>query len=248
MRSIVACAALLLLFPLLAWAGADETSKQLDALYARRDDPVQLGWLKNATGQALKSYPKDYGILWRASRLYYWLADGSSDEKLRSTYGKQSWDLGERAVKANPQGVEGNYYCAIGLGTYSQGVGILSALSQGLEGKFNERLDAAIAKNPGYDHAGPLIAKGRYYYELPWPKRDLKKSAQTLQKAIATEPRALRAYLYLAQTQLKDGKEKEASATIAKVFSGSDAYDPPEARRIKAMARQVKAAIDEELK
>lgn len=247
MRLTIVCAALLL--PLLAWAaGPDETAKQLDALYAHRDDPAQLKQLEKATDEALKAYPNDYGILWRASRLKYWLADGSSDEKLRSKYGKESWDLGERAVKANPQGIEGNYYSAIGLGTYSQGVGILSALSQGLEGKFNERLDAAIAKDPGYDHAGPLIAKGRYYYELPWPKRDLKKSTQTLQRAINTEPRALRAYLYLAQTQLKDGKPKEASATLQKVFDGSESYDPPEARRIKAMAKPVKAQIDEELK
>ena len=245
MRKAIVCAALLL--PLCAWADAAETAAKLDALYAKRDTPAELKELKKATDEAVSQYPQDYGVLWRASRTYYWLADGATGDQ-KTNYGKQSWDLGERAVKLKPDAVEGNYYTAIGLGMYSQGVGILSALSQGLEGKFNDRLDVALKKDPAFDHAGPLIAKGRYYYELPWPKRDMRKSIATLIKATETDPKALRAWLYLAESQLKDDKVKAAQGSIQKVLEGSVDYNPPEGRRIKERAKPVKAEIDEKLK
>lgn len=233
--------------PLLALADVAETAKQLDALYAERADATKLKELEKATEDALKANPADYDILWRASRLKYWQADGATNEKIKAKLGKESWDLGEQAVKANPKGVEGHYFGGIGLGAYSQGVGIMAALSQGLEGKFNERIDTAMKLDPTFDNAGPLIAKGRYHYELPWPKRDLDESKALLEKAIKAKPKALRAYLYLAQTQLKDGDAKAAKETLDKVFAGGTDYDAAEARRVKSLAKGVKKQVDEEL-
>ena len=43
-------------------------------------------------------------------------------------------------------------------------VGVLQALMQGFEGRFNERLEQALKMDPSYDNAGALIAKGRYYF------------------------------------------------------------------------------------
>lgn len=238
-----------LLLPAFAIAAdAQQTAAQLDELFAQRHVPEQMKALEKATTEALKAHPEDYGVLWRAARLKYWQADGATKEQLKKRLGKEGWDLAEKAITKNAGAIEGHYYAAIAMGAYSQAVGILAALSEGLEGKFNERLDKAIALDPGFDNAGPLIAKGRYYYELPWPKRDLGKSAEFLQRAIKTQPAALRAYLYLAETQLKDGEEKKAQQTIEKVFAGGDTYDPAEARRVKQLARSVKAQIEEELK
>jgi len=188
---------------------------------------------------ALKATPDDYELLWRAARIRYFVADGQPNGDTKKRLAREAWDLAERAVKQNPKGVEASYYAAVSIGGYSQAVGILSALAEGLEGKFNERLDYAVKMNPDLDHGGPLIAKGRYYFELPWPKRDLGKSAQILQKAMEKHPESLRVYVYLAETQLDDGKPAEAKATIAKALSGSIAYDPAEGQRVKAMAKRL---------
>jgi len=123
------------------------------------------------------------------------------------------------------------------MGNYSTAVGILKALGEGIESKFNERLDKAISLNDDIDLAGPLLAKGRYFYELPWPKRDLDKSKESLEKALKKHPENLRAWLYLADTQLKDGDAKKAKESIDKALNGSGAYDPPETKRVKALAR-----------
>lgn len=246
MRTALVLAALVL--PALAWADASETAKQLDALYAQRQDSEKLKELEKATEEALKAYPEDYGVLWRAARYHYWVSDGLANKESKKRIGKLSWDLGERAVKANKDGIEGHYYAAIGMGQYSQAIGILNALTEGIEGKFNARLDKAVSMDGGYSSAGPLIAKGRYFHLLPWPKRDLDKAAQHFEKAIKEKPEALRAYLYLAETQLADGEPKKAKETLAKVFEGSEAYDVAEARRVKTWAKKVQAEIEEELK
>ncbi|MBI3184868.1 MAG: hypothetical protein HYZ28_22240 [Myxococcales bacterium] len=245
MRFAIALGALL--SPLAAFAeDAAELAAQIDQLHPRRDDPAAAKELEEAVSKALKAYPDDYGILWRAARARWWVADGAA-ERLKKQLGKEAWLLGERAVKAKPDGAEGHYYAAIGIGAYSQAVGILKALSEGLEGKFLERLDKSIQMNPDLDAGGPLVVKGRYFFELPWPKRDLKKSRETLEMAVHQHPEGLRAYLFLAETLLADGQAKKAKEVIAEA-TGDVAYDPPEGRRVHALAKKVAAQIEEELK
>ncbi|HLL53890.1 MAG TPA: tetratricopeptide repeat protein [Myxococcaceae bacterium] len=228
-----------LLLPAFAFAAEADALATLDDLYARRDDPAAVKELQASLDAALKATPDDYDLLWRASRLSYWVADGFPDGDQKKKLGRQGWDIAERALKKNPKGVEAAYFAACNIGAYSQAVGILSALAEGLEGKFNERLDFAMKANPGFDHGGPLIAKGRYFFELPWPKRDLDKSLALLKRATEQNPESLRSYVYLAETLLDMGKAKEAKETLAKAVNGPVTYDPPEAQRSKAMAKKL---------
>jgi hypothetical protein len=241
--------ALALLVPAVGWAAeAGEVTARLDALYAQRHDPQKTKELEKAVEDALAAHPDEFGVLWRASRYFYWQCDGSTASATKKALGQRAADLAQKALALNPDRIEGHYYAAIGIGCYSQAVGIVTALRQGVEGKFNRWLDKAIALDEGYDNAGPLIAKGRYYFELPWPKRDLKKSTQFLHRALRARPHALRAHLYLAETQLKDGEEKGALGSVEKALEGEETYDVAEARRVKAWAKPLKTRIEEELK
>ena len=247
MRSILLAVLVLVTSP--ALAATPEELSSWDALYARRGEAAAVKELDEALSQALKASPEDFEVLWRAARLRNWQAEGaSSDPKVKKNLGKQTWELGDKARKLAPERVEGQYFAALGVGAYSQAVGILTALGQGLEGKYNERLDAALKIDPLYERGGPLLAKGRYYYELPWPKRDLKKSASFFQKVIAKHPEQQRAWLYLAETLLADGEEKKAHEAILKVPQGSVGYDPAEGQRVQGWAKKAQAAIEEELK
>jgi tetratricopeptide (TPR) repeat protein len=181
------------------------------------------------------------------ARWRQWQAEGAPDAKVKKNLGRQAWELGDRARKLAPERIEGHYYAALGLGSYSQAAGILTALGEGLEGKYNERLDTALKMDPMFDRGGPLLAKGRYYYELPWPKRDLKKSASFFQKVIVQYPGQLRAWLYLAETLLAEGEEEQAHEAILKVTRGSVAYDPAEGQLVQGWAKKVQAAIEKEL-
>lgn len=220
----------------------------LDAHWLTRDQDASIAATNAAIRDGLRASPADYGILWRAARFRWWTADGETSEKAKRMAAKEGWNYAKRAVEVNPEGAEGHYYVALSIGAYSQAVGILKALTDGLEGQFVENLDLALQRHEAFDRCGGRRAKGRYYWELPWPKRDLKKSREELAKAIAMNPEHLRNDFYLAQTLLKDGDAKGAKAAIDRVLTGSPDFDPPEARRVKAWARPVADEIQRELK
>jgi tetratricopeptide (TPR) repeat protein len=239
--------ALCLLAALPGHAAAPELLSSLDALFDKRFEAASIKELEDTLKKELQAAPEDYELLWRQARLYVWQADGASDSRLKKVLGKQAWDLCDKAVKIAPQRVECQYIGAAGIGVYAQAVGVLKALKDGLEGRFNERLDTAIKINPDFERGSPLLAKGRYHYELPWPKRDLAESAKLFEKVIAKFPENLRAHCYLAETLLADDKAEKAREEILKVKQGSVAYDPAEGLRVQELAKKVEAKIAEEL-
>lgn len=231
-------------------AAADAASfvATLEELWKTRDTAATAKATDEAIRDGLKAFPSDYELLWRAARYRWWVADGTTDEKLKKQIAKEGWNFAKRAVEAKGTGSEGKYFVALNIGAYSQAVGILKALGEGLEGQFVDNLEASLKLNEAFDRYGGRTAKGRYHWELPWPKRDLAKSKVELQKSIDKHPEHLRNYYYLAATLLKDGDAKAARASIDKALNGADAYDPPEARRVKAWSKAFAAEIDKELK
>ena len=190
--------------------------------------------------KAQAAAPNDYRVLWRQARLYFWISDDpalSNDEKSR--LGKRAWEYGDRATQANPNGVEGWYFAAVGMGNYSLGIGILKALSEGIEGKFRERLTKAEKIDPKFFHGGIYTAWGRFYFKLPWPKYDARRSEQALQRSLEINPEHVRGKVYLADLYAKEGHEKEARALLEEAAAHKPgSYDPPEERRSVAQARK----------
>ena len=227
-------------------AGLAPDLAQADALWVRRDEAGVQDQLLQLTADGAKAHPEDFEWLWRAARIQLWAGDGQTDNDKKKAFGQAAWDYGDRAARAKPGAVEGYYYAAAGIGSYSQAVGILNALGQGLESKFNERLDKAININPKFANAGPLAVKGRYYFELPWPKRNLGKSADWLKRALAADPNGLRAMAWLAETQWRDGNPTAARETLAKLEQATMPSDPAEERRCKAMGKKIAQEMDKE--
>ena len=234
--------------PVAPAADAASFIAKLDETWKTRDNAESIKAQDEAIREGLKAFPTHYDLLWRAARARWFTADGVTEEKQKRQVAKAGWDYARRAVEAKADGSEGHYYTAINIGAYSQAVGILKALGDGLEGQFVDNLDFSLKANEAFDRYGGRTAKGRYYWELPWPKRDLGKSKLELQKSIDKHPEHLRNYYFLADTLLKDGDAKGAKVAIDQALIGADAYDPPEARRIKAWSKVLAATIDKELK
>jgi len=231
-----------------AAAPADLASllSESDGAYARRDEPGKLEELKDRLRRAEKLAPDDYGVLWRTSRLYFWICDDAAlgDEE-RARLGKIGWEYGDRATAANPGGVEGWFYASSGVGYYSLGMGVVKALLQGMEGKYKERLSRAEQIDPSYSAGGIEDSWGRFYYELPWPKYDAGESERHLLNAIRINPNDLRARLYLAELYIKEDHPKEARAMLQKILARTPGvYDAPEERRIQERARAVLSQLE----
>jgi hypothetical protein len=189
--------------------------------------------------------PNDYEVLWRAARVAFTDSDAptrSTDE--RSRLGKLAYDYAERAIAANPSGVAGQYWAALGIGSYAEGMGALRALANGIEGKFRRPLERATALDESYDHGSIPVVWAAYYLELPWPKRDRDKAAEELRRALAINPANLRARLYQARIAKDEGRPAEALARLAEIAAAPvGRYDAPEERRVKKEAAAMAATL-----
>jgi len=225
--------------------------EHIDELHERRDDRKAWAEERSAVEDALGRAPQDYGALWRAARLSFWLSDdpAQSNEE-RSRVGKDGWDLAERAVAANPNRVEGHYWAAVCMGNYALGLGVVKALAKGMEGKFRERLGRAAELDRRYEQGAIDTAWGRFFDKLPWPKRDRAEAEHHFKRALEVNPLSLRARVYLASTYVDGDRAAEAKRLLDEVAAAPAAgrYDPPEERRAKAMGAALMPRVAAKLK
>ncbi len=224
--------------PPAAPAGAASWTAEFDALWPKREDKAVLAKLYKLVETAAKANETDFEANWRFSQLCNWDANNYPDGDLKAGLGKRAWTLGDRAIQAKPDDVRGQYNAAVGIGLYSEGVGILTALSQGLEGKFKSRNQAAIRLDKDYLDGAPQALWGRFFFKLPWPKRDLDESIKILRAAAAAHPENLRAKYYLAASLFDDGKKPEAKKLADEIQAAPLGKDPAEDKKVKAETAQ----------
>jgi hypothetical protein len=219
------------------------TPEQIDEMWARRDEPGVAQQLEPAIRQALKANPGDFDLLWRAARERAWTADNAPDPRLKKQAGKEAWNYAEEAKKVAPERAEGYYYAGIGVGAHAVGVGVFKAISLGLERQFLENMEKAAKLDPRLDRGGPLLALGRYYYTVPWPKQDLNKATHFYEQVLTWFPENLRARHYLAQLKLRQNDKEGARLLIAQVREANVDYDPAEGRRVQAWSARTEQQI-----
>jgi len=183
-----------------------------DSLWEERKDVEKAKASIDSYKKVLEIDKDNYEAYWKISRSYFYLGDLLPETKeMRNQHkeiGIEGMRYGEKATELNPQGVEGHYYYTLCLAQYSIGISIIKALAKGLGSKYEKHIGRVIEINKNYDNAGPLRAIGRYWYRLPWPKRDIKKSISYLEEAVTSAPNNIRGRVYLAESYLK-AKEKE---------------------------------------
>lgn len=209
-------------------------SAEFDKLWSQREDAKAVKRLYELVEGQLKKDEADFEANWRLAALLNWQANTYPNGDLKAGMGKRAWTIGDRAIQARPGDVRGQYHAAIGIGLYAEGVGILTALSQGLEGKFKSRIQAALRIDKNFEQGGPQVVWGRFFYKLPWPKRDLDLSAKVLTEAVREHPKNLRAKYYLAETLLENGNKAGARRLIDEVMAAPIGADVPEDRKVKS--------------
>jgi hypothetical protein len=226
--------------------GSADWLAEWDDLWKRRNDPAAIQRLEQIAEDHLAQDPDGFETNWRKAALVAWEADGEPDgSQTKAAKGKIAWEAADKAIRANQADVRGHYYAGVGVGLYSEGVGVLAALSQGLEGKFRERILAALRINKDFLDGAPQVVWGRYFYKLPWPKRDPEESIKVLSVAVKTHPNNWRAKLYLADSLILNGlpdQDDEAHKLVDRILAApAGAGDPAEEARIKERARQWKS-------
>jgi tetratricopeptide (TPR) repeat protein len=191
-----------------------------DALWVQRKEREKARASIDSYKKALQVDVKNYEAYWKIARAYFYLGDLLPETKeMRDQHremGLEGMPYAKKAVELNPRGVEGHYYYTLTLGQYSIGISIIKALAKGLGPQYEEHIEKALEIDRNYDTAGPLRAIGRYWYQVPWPKRDLKKSIHYLKEGVASAPTSIRGHVYLGESYLKAGEKELAKRHLQK--------------------------------
>jgi tetratricopeptide (TPR) repeat protein len=210
--------------------------EHFDQLWKVRDQPGAENEMEQALLQHLAADARSFEANWRLAALYNWQANAKEGDE-KAALGRKAWDAADKAAQANPNDVRGQYNGAVGIGLYSEGVGIITALSQGLEGKFRDRIQAALRLDQDYQDGAPQVVWGRYFFKLPWPKRNVDEATRVLKQAVASHPKNLRAKLYLADCYADADDVESGKKLVQQVLDAPGGDDPPEEKRLKKMAR-----------
>jgi hypothetical protein len=227
--------------PVTAQPSPDTTSmiEQLDALYARRAQPGPMDELIRLGEQSLASDPDSYDVTWRIARARWWTCHVSEDKDAGRAACERAREDAERAIRLRPHGVEARLMHAFAIGDYATRIGILRAVREGIGSRFENAIREAYELDRDYDHGAGIVAFGRFYYELPWPMRDLEKSRRLLEEAKQRHPRTLLGRLYLADTYRALDQDEAARGELEAVIASEplpqrapeDAPAASEARR-----------------
>jgi len=127
---------------------------------------------------------------------------------------------------------------------YSLGISILKALAEGLEGEFRKHCEASYKIDKTYEGGAPAREFGRFWFKLPWPKRNLKKSLRLLQEAVALGPKRVMNHLFLGETLMAIGKKADGRKEVERVLS-SEELDPEEAPDVPRYRKQAESVLAE---
>ncbi|MFI5397960.1 MAG: tetratricopeptide repeat protein [Candidatus Binatia bacterium] len=230
------------------WAAAGATAEgggprpaidTLDRLWTERAHSEAVEHAVTVGTQAFEEYPSSYDLAWRLARAYWRKGDLATDASRRRHAYATARRYAETAAQLDPGRVEGHCYYALTTGDYGGTLSILGAITEGIGSTFEREIKRAYDLNRDFDHGSPMLALGRYYFKLPWPKRDLDQSRHYLEKLKQRHPGALLGRIYLAETDHALGDDVAARQELQYVLSHDPLHDRAvEEGGVKADAQQ----------
>lgn len=180
--------------------------------------------------QFLAKHPDHFEGNWKcakACRLYGEEARKRKAKGWKDTcakYGKKGMQYAQKAIDLAPDKPHGYYYYALCVGTYSDGVGLFTALREGLKDKTQNNLEKVYNMDKFFENGGPIIALGRFWQVVPWPYKDEDKAMEYYREIQETEyfdkEQNVEARIYMAELLMEQwGSEpkKKARRMLRKV-------------------------------
>lgn len=216
---------------------------------AEADQLYEQGGLENyqkaadLLRQAVAANPESYEANWKCARaLRYYGYEAKAKmvagwEEICAKYGKEGMQYAQKAIELEPDKPDGHYFYGLSVGVYSDGVSVLTALSEGLKGKTQAGFEKAYELDKMYRDGGPMLSLGRFWSVLPWPMRDREKALTYLREYQATPyfKDNYEAYIYLAEVLIGLGGDKnkaEARGLLEDALKSEDAYFRDQARKM----------------
>lgn len=161
--------------------------------------------------QVADAEPKNFEAQWKAGRAHRQYADKAKErqkknwKKLSAKHGKLGMKYSARAIELEPSKPHGHHWYGSSVGTYADGVSIITALSEGLKDKTEKAFEKAYSLDKKYNEAGPVLALGRFWSVLPWPMTDNDKALKYLREFQKYYPNKAEGQIYLAEVLIDEG-------------------------------------------
>ncbi len=201
------------------------TIDQLDQLWSERADPNAVERAISIGTHSFAEHPSSYELAWRLALLHWRKGDLGTDNAQRRDIYATARRYAETAVKLDPSRVEGHCYYALTTGDYGGTLSLVRAALAGIGSTFEREIKRAYEIDRDFAHGSPMLALGRYYFSLPWPKRDLQQSRRYLEELEQRHPGALLGRIYLADTDHALGDEAAARQELDYVLTHEAAPD-----------------------
>jgi len=127
-----------------------------------------------------------------------------------SFWGYRGFLIAKTITQKWPSRAEGYYWKAVNIGNYAKVSGVWKAITKGVAKKIKNNALKSIKCNPKLYGGSAQKVLGRYYFKLPWPWRNLKKSIKYLKQAHFYGPKNTTTQLFLAEALWKNGNRTEA--------------------------------------
>jgi len=195
--------------------------------------------------EALKENPKSYEANWKTARCCREYAKYSKQNKVEgwedicAKFGKKGMEYAKKAIKIEPEKLEGHFYYGLSVGNYSDGVGIITAVKEGLKEKTKKHLTKAYEINKNYHDATTTLALGRYWQVLPLWYDDPDKALELYKEANRLMPEDSKyrpeLHVYMGKLMLDEGiNEDKARKMLKKARNSDDPYFSERAQKILA--------------
>jgi tetratricopeptide (TPR) repeat protein len=190
--------------------------------------------------KALEANPNSYEAAWKTAEAYREYCENAKRQNVPNwkgickEYGKIGMKNGEKAIELNPGAIEGNFWYGCCVGSYSDGVSVLTALKEGLKGKTQSSFEKSYELNKMYHDAGPIKALGRFWFVLPWPLQDKKLSLKYFREFQKLYPNDPEGQVFLGELLMNMKEKDEAKSLLQNAAASSDKYFSSEAKRLLA--------------
>jgi tetratricopeptide (TPR) repeat protein len=212
-----------------AEGGPGAAIEKLDRLWAERASPDAVARAVTLGTRSVAEHPSSYDLAWRVARIYWRKGDLTTNKAQRRETYATARRYAEAAVKLDPKHVEGHCYYALTTGDYGGTLDLFAAARERIGAIFEREMKRAYDINRDFDNGIPMLALGRYYFELPWPLRDLDKSCRYLEELKQRHPDVLLGRLFLAETHHALGDDAAARQELQYVLS----HDPVADRAVE---------------
>ena len=222
---------------------AAEDITQADQLYSQRAELMQIRRGIVSLRQAQTKDPANYEAAWKLSKLNYYLATHTDDQKERDTAFRDGINAGKAAVQLQNEKPDGHFWLGANYGGAAE-----HSTIQGLAtvNDIKSEMETVLRLDEGYQNGSAYMVLGLVYLNAPGiVGGDPKKAVEEMEKGLRFgEPNAF-LHLHLAEAYKKVGRNDDARREIKKILSMTpDPNYMPEYKEASTNAQKLLEQID----